>query len=374
MINPLALIADAHLDYRQYGMKEREEDFKKAFVNAVETSMKLGVYHMAVAGDFLNSKRPSSRIMDWLLDQQEYFLEKGMLVDIMDGNHDDCKPSWIELLARYHTKSTKVGERVAGFYSVNNDQLIVGDEGSPQYKVCFCPHFDAEAVLKWCEEIPACEVVLLHLPVQQFIGYPSTTALDLEKMPKDKFKYVIVGDTHVNKEITIGETIYISPGSTEMNDASEQADKYVYFVYRNESGEMKHRKEPLKIRPVVEIAIENESDLEAALLKLQDVQDQNPIIKGYYLGDVPDALKRIKTVIDQDKVINRMECKVMKPSQNYEGEKKSNKKLCDYVGDHIPNKECEEYKLAYTLAGNVEDAANKIDTYIENRKEALKSA
>jgi DNA repair exonuclease SbcCD nuclease subunit len=368
MINPLGILADVHLGYRQYGLKERELDFQNVFCNAIGVAADLDVYRMAIAGDFLDSKRPSSRLIMWLMDLQAELEEMGMCVDVMDGNHDGCKPSWIEIIA-------KVAKMDKGFLSVNNDSTTVGEGDEYDYTVKFCPHFDADAVIKWCEEADPCEVLLLHLPVQQFIGYPSKTALDLERLPKDKFEYVFIGDTHVNATLDIGGTTYISPGSTEMNDVSEPAEKFIYFVYRDEAGGMNHRREPLKNRPVVDLTIETESDLDEAIAKIKSLTDKNinPIIRGHYLGEVPDTLKRLKTVVDHDKVINRLQCLATKTHIKYAGSKQEHKKLCDYVVNHI-NKDAPEYSLAYAIATDSEDPASHIHAYIAQREMELKSA
>jgi DNA repair exonuclease SbcCD nuclease subunit len=365
------ITADVHLGYRQYGLKEREEDFEKSFEYIVNYAIDgEDIDAIYVAGDFLNSKRPSSRTMMYLLKLHRKLIEGKVTCYIMDGNHDACKPSWVELVQEY--SSAEYPNEEGGFHSLNS-----GTSALCGYTVSVCPYFEANKVLEWAKTAKPSEVLLLHLPVQQFIGYPSDTALDIDKFPVDKFKYIFIGDTHVNKVLHLIKDNHtctvISPGSTELNSTGEQSDKYFYEVSATDESTLVHEKIPCRTRKVVTIDVKTDEDLDKAIADIKAAEDENPIVMGKFDANVDNVMTRIKQTVNTDKVILQLKGTVAKTAANFEGTKQVDRPVSDYVKEHIPE-DSEAYQLAYTLVNDREDPSSHVDAYTENRLKELEKS
>ncbi|RLG92610.1 MAG: hypothetical protein DRO36_00950 [Candidatus Hecatellales archaeon] len=81
-------IADIHLGYMQYNLAERREDFAKAFIEAVDKTIKLKPSFVLLAGDIFDSPRPSNQTLATAIRELRRLRDSGIRVFAVDGSHD----------------------------------------------------------------------------------------------------------------------------------------------------------------------------------------------------------------------------------------------------------------------------------------------
>lgn len=79
----IAHLSDAHLGRQQYHLKEREEDYFQALADALRSAKSADA--VAITGDLLDTRRPSTRV---LLRALDVLAEAGLPVYAIGGNHD----------------------------------------------------------------------------------------------------------------------------------------------------------------------------------------------------------------------------------------------------------------------------------------------
>lgn len=89
-------IADLHLGYRQYGLKEREEDFYKSALDISRKIRNRGVNATFIVGDLFHSKS----IRAETLVQADHIIEELGVVYLVSGNHDN--EAWLDYLQKRH--------------------------------------------------------------------------------------------------------------------------------------------------------------------------------------------------------------------------------------------------------------------------------
>lgn len=100
-------MADAHLGYRQYGLREREEDFFRVFEATVDEMLRREVDVILIAGDLFDKRviRPETRerAVSALLRTQRRGLDEDVPVLVVHGNHDRAmfsqEMTWLDSLA-----------------------------------------------------------------------------------------------------------------------------------------------------------------------------------------------------------------------------------------------------------------------------------
>lgn len=84
----IAHISDTHLGCRQYGLQEREEDFKNAFIRAFERIIELRPDLVIHTGDLFDYSHPPTRALKTAMEVLSKVSEKRIPVFILPGTHD----------------------------------------------------------------------------------------------------------------------------------------------------------------------------------------------------------------------------------------------------------------------------------------------
>ncbi|MBN2470315.1 MAG: exonuclease SbcCD subunit D [Anaerolineae bacterium] len=96
-------IADVHLGNQQYNVKERFNDFGKAFLDAVDLAIEQNVQAVVVAGDLFHKASVEPLTLLQAQDGLQRLRETGIPVLAVHGNHDKARYlaqiSWLEYLA-----------------------------------------------------------------------------------------------------------------------------------------------------------------------------------------------------------------------------------------------------------------------------------
>jgi len=191
-------IADTHVDYQQYGIRQRERDGYAALEAVAEYAISEQVQVLMVAGDFFHSKDIRARA--WVLVRRilERLKRAGVEVVMVEGNHDRAlfgkDETWVETL---HSE---------------NLAWVLGSSGEMEYKVPgagvrivgipYLGHQESEAldniyqILDQAEKMTT--ILLCHIGVSDVMdGFvPGLSFDDVEAKLHPTIKYMATGHFH----------------------------------------------------------------------------------------------------------------------------------------------------------------------------------
>jgi DNA repair protein SbcD/Mre11 len=109
-------VADTHLGYEQYGVRERFNDFTRSFWNVVDEALERNVDFMVIAGDLFNKRAIDAQTLIHAIEGLRKLKDRNIPVIAIEGNHDRSYYregiSWLQFLCyqEYITLLTPVME------------------------------------------------------------------------------------------------------------------------------------------------------------------------------------------------------------------------------------------------------------------------
>jgi DNA repair protein SbcD/Mre11 len=95
-------IADTHLGYEQYGLRERFNDFSRAFWGITDDAIKRNVDFLMIAGDLFNKRAIDAQTLIHAIEGLRRLKDRGIPVIGIEGNHDRSYyrdgVSWLQFL------------------------------------------------------------------------------------------------------------------------------------------------------------------------------------------------------------------------------------------------------------------------------------
>ncbi|HBE26629.1 MAG TPA: DNA repair exonuclease, partial [Ktedonobacter sp.] len=95
-------IADTHLGYEQYGVRERFNDFSRAFWDIMDEAARRPVDFVVIAGDLFNKRAIDAQTLIHAIEGLKKLKEQGIPVIAIEGNHDRSYYrdgiSWLQFL------------------------------------------------------------------------------------------------------------------------------------------------------------------------------------------------------------------------------------------------------------------------------------
>lgn len=281
-------IADCHLGCRQYGMRQREEDFYAAFADAADKAVANKVDAVVIAGDLFDSVKPSAEAVYIVKKIVSGLKDSGIAVLGVEGNHDLTGDGyWLEVCGiRPLTESmgtmceAMVGGTVfAGLPYMHPEQLV-------------------EALNRSADAGFRADVVVLHAGFAElgdsYSGELSVQAV-LPALKRMGARYVALGHIHVPLEPVFDGVHFVQPGSTEVKDIAESPDKHA--VLAEVGASVSHSVVPLSTRPVEVVNVASEDDLHRL------VEDADSLSGRLVVADVssavPDGAKRIEEALSR---------------------------------------------------------------------------
>jgi DNA repair exonuclease SbcCD nuclease subunit len=227
-------ISDTHLGFRQYGLQEREEDFKKAFVDAFEKIAELRPDVVVHTGDLFDYSHPPTRALKTAMEVLSKFSHKGIPVFILPGTHDLPKTAGM-------TESpTTILAFINGVYDFG---LTEGQNFTVKQKVdgkpltlCGIPYsIDPLRLKEYITNMKApkgTSILLFHEGLKEI--FPEFE-ISIKDLPAG-FDYYGIGHIHKRREFRHPKTSapICFPGSTEITDFSDaDQEKGFYLVEIN---------------------------------------------------------------------------------------------------------------------------------------------
>jgi DNA repair exonuclease SbcCD nuclease subunit len=283
--------ADHHLGYRQYGFKEREEDFLLALEFVFMRAKQLKVDVVSLGGDIFDTPKPPAntvrRVAEMVADAKGHELK----VVGIDGNHDLCDSDWL---------------RVCGIEPLSSTPMTIGD-----VKVVGINAMRATPFHAAIDALPSgADVLLIHQALAEFADFEasSITALDLAAKLKPKgIRLVLMGDIHDYKELEVGGVRFIYPGSTEINAIDEEHDKCCTYAEVTKDA-VKTAIEPVPTRPMIEVHLDTEKHLDNLLVQLvpDDVTARTPLAVVWYNPENRELAKRAEVILKDKQILHRI--------------------------------------------------------------------
>lgn len=300
----IAIVSDVHLGTRQYGIKERYNDFLKAFENVGNSIKEHGVDMVVIGGDLFDSPRP-----DAISVLQAQYVVSGLLdagIDVMgiDGNHDLSDCGWLRLVgmnALFDGGPTleRHGVKIVGINYKNGRDLI-------------------EEIQRLIDEGIKADIIVAHFALAEMNGGGSADTCVRELSPMlDKLgvKAVLMGHVHIPDCRKWNGVLYVNPGSTEMKSMNEPQEKY-YFILDTDTWEAVPV--PIVTREMRTVEVQDEvalkklqDDLEAESQRMVDVlNDINGVRRPFYHlivdDSIDDAFKRTAKIVHDTGALARI--------------------------------------------------------------------
>ncbi len=246
-------IADTHLGYEQYGVRERFNDFSRVFWDIMEEAVHRQVDFVVIAGDLFNKRAIDAQTLIHAIEGLKKLKERRIPVIAIEGNHDRsyyrdgiswlqflCHQEYLILLAPFMRNGAPVLSRWQPDTMRGSHVDLVGGRlrvyGLPWQGAATNRSMEglAEAMAAARSEEEAAHIeyrlLMMHTGVEGIVprvqGLPAMAQFQPLRSHAD---YLALG--HIHKPYEYDGWMY-NPGSTETCGAEESAweDRGYYFV------------------------------------------------------------------------------------------------------------------------------------------------
>lgn len=297
----IAIVSDVHLGTRQYGLKERYEDFLTAFEQFSNTVAMRPPNMVIIGGDLFDSPRPDAHSV--LVAQNVVRSIKAHGIDVLgiDGNHDLADGDWLDVIGVYplshaYEPQHAYGVKIMGINYRNGRDLIA-------------------AIQELIDRGVKTDILVAHFALAEMNGGGSADTGVQELCPlleKLGVKCVLMGHVHIPDARKWNGILFVNPGSTEMKSSNEPQEKY-YFEIDTDTWEATPVK--IKTREVATCEINNETDLEVFRGIAQDEarcireggKDKDRQFFHLFVDDsIEDAFKRVSQIVHDTGALARI--------------------------------------------------------------------
>ena len=284
----IAHCADLHLGKTQYNLKEREDDYYKAAAYVFKRAKDLNADLIILAGDIFDALKPPAKAVRYL---QGLINATGIEVVGVAGNHDCAGDDWLRVcgITELHGRIVeRKGVRITGLNSLRPAVF----------------YHELEQLKE-----PA-DIIVLHQAVAELANAPFAELSIVEMLPRLKnlgVKYVALGDIHDSKHMTVGGIDFAYCGSTEMTATDEAREKQFWVLdVKPADGVLdemtvKMTAEPIPVRPVLEIDVRTQADLDALLVTVSKAPTS--LVLAHYDSTIRDMESKLSDILRSREVL-----------------------------------------------------------------------
>ena len=288
----IALVSDVHLGTKQYGLKERYDDFLASFARFGSDVASRGVDAVVIGGDLFDSPRPDAHAVlkaSEVVKRLSGCMPSTIPIWGIDGNHDLSNGDWLRVIGVQPLLDFEVfgiaGVKVAGLSYRSGRDLIA-------------------AIQQLVDAGVKADVLVAHFALAEMNGGGSADTGVQELTPmleKLGVKAVLMGHVHIPDCRKWNGILFVNPGSTEMKSSNEPQEKF-YFILDTDTWEA--HEVPLVTRTVQTVEITNEDELLAFREKLLEearvaVSDglttERPFYQVIADDSIDDVFKRLSS-------------------------------------------------------------------------------
>lgn len=209
---------------------------------------------------------------------------------VISGNHDLAEVPWMRVFDPHNDKKV-------GIVCADHREFHIG-----YTTILGLPFMSTEDMKRTLEDLRVggkyYDIITWHGAISEFVGYPSPNTLDMEHF-KGTCRLVAMGDQHIHSMKEDDYVVVAYPGSTEMCDECEDAEKKMYMWHFNADGDiMFHESIPFATRPVQRFMLKTDLDVEEALTKI--LPDALVYVK--YKRSLANVIPRLNTVLTPNNI------------------------------------------------------------------------
>ena len=244
-----AHLSDTHLGYRQYGLRERELDFYRAFEEAVDKAMAEGVDFIVHSGDLFETSRPPTEALLKVLEALKRARERGIKFYSIPGSHDKPRRKGLPPHALYEGLGMRTLRKSSPWTVHEGRVFIAGLEYVARpFKAALLRQLNELG--RRAREYPR-RILVLHQAIREYL--PVEYELELNELPA-AFHYYAMGHIHKRILTDYGEGKLGYAGSTEVWSRDEyqsylKEGKGFYLVDISSSEPVVHKVDLESIRP-----------------------------------------------------------------------------------------------------------------------------
>jgi len=326
----IAHLGDGHLGKRQYGLKAREEDSRKAVTACFNKAIANKCDVIIIPGDMFDvSTQKSAADLLHLARLVDEAKKARIRVIGIDGNHDNVDVSWLAVcgVELFHEHEVITIDGIS-FYGINNCR-------PNQFKERL-----TAAVDSFITQGQAVDVLIIHQALAEMCGFAGvdlTAEWISEQVAMMGTRYVAMGDIHDYSEGVFNEVLFCYPGSCEMTALGERREKYWVEADIEEGIALpKLTKREIPVRKIKEYILGTQDDI-TQMIKEVSKEYKNHLVIARVSTDILDGMKivhnlshdlnvmmRIMPFKDddtegQDKLANAMQVPVWERSETTSG-------------------------------------------------------
>ena len=249
-------IADIHLGYQQYGLKERFNDFSKIFLYLVEKAVEEKVDFVLLAGDLFHQRKVEPLSMRVAIAGLEKLQQAEIPVLAVEGNHEKAfyqdQLSWMDFLdvtgyLRLLNPRFESGEAKLDPYGDQGGAYVDLPGGIRIYGLKYYGASTSKAIASFSESLAALDhsevkyaILMMHAGLEGQLAYAGRLKNnDLAPLRK-RIDYIALG--HIHKPYEVDDWIY-NPGSPETCSMEEVSwpERGYYLVEITPDAEKKHQ-------------------------------------------------------------------------------------------------------------------------------------
>jgi len=242
-------IADVHLGYQQYGLKDRFDDFSRAFLHLVDTACDQDVDFVLLAGDLFHKRTVDPLAMRVAIAGLEQLQEAGIPVLAVEGNHEKAyyrdQFSWVDFLdamgyLRLLNPTFKKGHPILESHGEEGGAYVdlpLDDGGTVRvYGLKYYGASTSTAVQGFAEVLPTIDqtdvrytILMMHAGLEGQLAHVGRLKHNDLAPLREHVDYVALG--HIHKPYSVDDWIY-NPGSPETcgMDETQWPERGAYLV------------------------------------------------------------------------------------------------------------------------------------------------
>lgn len=288
----LAFTADNHLGLTaQWSIKDRKDDFLKAFENVINTVLSNDkVNALIIGGDLFETAYPPSFSVEFVQKQVRRLSVAGKRVFGIDGNHDIAECKWL---------------KVCGITPLSEDPICI--DGRMVCGLSFRRSSEIISALSFMVDRGVkCEVLVLHLVLGELNRMSASSDITGEEiLPMLKamgVRSVLMGHIHICQQIDIGGIMFSYCGSTELCSMNEPKEKSIDLLDLDGPKPVIIQV-PISTRKIVNTVIGNEKEF--AAYEASD-KDKEALQAVYISTDIKDGVKRLRDIAKSTDLMMRI--------------------------------------------------------------------
>jgi DNA repair exonuclease SbcCD nuclease subunit len=226
-------LSDSHLGYRQYGLKQRLQDWSRATQEIVNYAVKNEVDFVLHSGDLFNSNLVDHTTLIHAIKILSPLKQAEIPFFVIDGNHDRRKGSQSDTANNVLQYLELVDYLGPAGDNLENAIRQVGDTNI--IGLGYHGIYLRSKIENFFNQMPdAPNIILLHAAVEHHVaeGHPDISLAELE-MLRSKAVYLALG--HAHNKFQMNDWIF-NPGSPEYYRFTDQDYKRVFYDVVLEDG------------------------------------------------------------------------------------------------------------------------------------------